>query len=53
MHEILDKLGAYGIPLSSFPGRFVGTIMVFASSHGQDLAVKRAMEMGRIPLKRV
>lgn len=39
MHEVLDKLGAFGIPLSSKKGRFVGTVMLFASSHGQDLAV--------------
>lgn len=30
MHEVLDKLGAYGIPLQS-GARFVGTVMVFAA----------------------
>ena len=43
MHEILDKLGAYGIPLDDC-ARFVGTIMVFAAGHGHDLVVMNSMQ---------
>lgn len=48
MHEVLDKLAAFGIPMSQ-EGRFVGTIMLFATGHGQDLSVMRAMEKNSIP----
>jgi len=43
MHEVLDKLGAYGIPLDN-GARFVGTIMVFAAGHGHDLSVMKSMQ---------
>lgn len=43
MHEVLDKLGAYGIPLHG-GARFVGTIMVFATGHGHDLLVMGEMK---------
>lgn len=52
MHEVLDKLGAYGIPLDDC-ARFVGTIMVFAAGHGHDLAVIRSMQNGDIKTKRI
>lgn len=47
MHEVLDKLGAYGIPLDDGV-RFVGTIMVFAAGHGHNLAVMNSMQQGFI-----
>lgn len=52
MHEILDKLGAYGIPLRD-GARFVGTIMVFAAGHGHDLSVMRSMQNEYIKIMRV
>lgn len=52
MHEVLDKLGAYGIPLQG-GARFVGTVMVFSAGHGHDLSVMRAMQNGDIKTKRI
>lgn len=52
MHEVLDKLGAYGIPLGD-GARFVGTIMVFAAGHGHDLSVMRSMQKGHIKIMHV
>ncbi|MBP7773676.1 UDP-3-O-acyl-N-acetylglucosamine deacetylase [Candidatus Gracilibacteria bacterium] len=47
MHEVLDKLGAYGIPLDD-GARFVGTVMIFAAGHGHDLSVMKSMQQGVI-----